>query len=82
MKSIWLCQLPLKKGLWDNDYRFYDDGTIEHEYDLSVKKMNLVSKIQPNEIDARDRLAIINRIIECPEEWRMFVLSLLNVNVL
>jgi hypothetical protein len=67
----------MKKGQWDNDYRFYDDGTIEHEYDTSVKKYNLVSKISPSDIDERDRVAILAKIDECPEEWRTFVRNLL-----
>ena len=77
MKSIWLCKLPMKKGQWDNDYRFYEDGTIEHEYDLSVTKYNLVSKISPSDIDERDRSAILERIDDCPKEWQAFVVNLL-----
>lgn len=77
MKSIWLCELPMKKGQWDNNYRFYEDGTIEHEYDLSVKKYNLVSKIQSSEIEERDRIAILAKINECPAEWQTFVSELL-----
>ena len=79
MKSIWLCELPMKNGQWDNHYRFYDDGTIEHEYDLSVKKYNLVSKIQPSEIEDRDKVAIMERINECPTVWQTFITRLLNV---
>lgn len=77
MKSIWLCKLPMKKGQWDNDYRFYDDGTIEHEYDLSVKKYNLISKILPSTIEEQDKKAILERINECPKDWQPFVLKLL-----
>jgi len=77
MKSIWLCELPMKKGQWDNNYRFYDDGTIVHEYDLSVKKYNLVSKIQPSEIEDQDKMAILERINECPTEWQTFITNLL-----
>lgn len=77
MKSIWLCELPMKKGQWGNNYRFYDDGTIVHEYDLSVKKYNLVSKIQPSEIEDRDKMAILERINECPTEWQTFITNLL-----
>ena len=67
----------MKKGQWDNDYRFYEDGTIEHEYDLSVTKYNLVSKISPSDIDERDRSAILERIDGCPKEWQAFVVNLL-----
>ncbi len=77
MKSIWLCELPMKKGQWDNHYRFYDDGTIEHEYDLSVRKYNLSTKIQPSEIEDRDRVAILAIIDDCPKEWQAFVINLL-----
>lgn len=34
-KELWLCSLPMKKGIMDDDYRFFDDGTIIHEFDKS-----------------------------------------------
>lgn len=76
-QCIWLCELPRKKGMWDNDYRFYDDGTIEHEHDLSIKNLNLISNIQPSEIDEMDRIEILYRIADCPKEWQTFVTNLL-----
>ena len=79
MRIIWTCQLPPKKGQWDNDYVFYDDGTIEHHYDLSVTKYNLVAKTTPSAICQRDKCAIIERLHECPEEWRMFIGQLLHI---
>ena len=27
-KELWLCSLPMKKGILDDDYRFFDDVLI------------------------------------------------------
>ena len=72
--------LPMKKEQWDNDYSFYDDGSVEHFYDLSVKKYNIKKKIAPAEIPEDDKIAIIERIKECPKEWQEFVLNVLKSN--
>lgn len=77
MKCIWICNLPMKKGQWDNDYHFYDDGSIMHFYDISVKKYNIKEKIEPTDIPELDKAAIIERINECPKEWQEFVLNVL-----
>ena len=80
-KCIWYCCLPMKRGQWDNNYKFYDDGTIEHEYDVSVNKYNLVSTILPSEINTQDKNAILKDISKCPIDWRAFVTNLLQPTI-
>lgn len=74
---IWECSLPMKKGQFDNDYIFYNDGTIEHYYDCSVKKFNIKEEIQYQDISERDRIAILDKIGECPVEWKNKIMDLL-----
>lgn len=39
-----------RNGL-DNDYNFYDDGTIENYYDKSTFKLNITEEIKLSDID-------------------------------
>ena len=48
-KEIW-AYLSMKKGMYDNDYYFYDDGTILHHYDRTMTKLNLESYVLPSSI--------------------------------
>lgn len=60
----------MKKGQWDNDYVFYSDGTIIHEYDVSMKKYNIKKDILPADISEGDRRAILSKVDnECPQEY-------------
>ncbi len=67
-QEIWRCSLLTKKGQWDNDYVFYNDRTIVHEYDLSVKKFNLKEDIMPADIPEKDMLTILTRWIASVHE--------------
>lgn len=78
MNCIWKCILPKKKGQWDNEYYFYDDGSIKHFYDKSVKQFNLEEVVLATQISKKDRDGILNNIDKCPYEWRNFILKLLN----
>lgn len=77
MEYIWRCILPMKKGQWDNEYYFYDNGSIKHFYDLSVKKYNIERMVSPTKIPEQDKQAILDKIDECPAQWQEFVLGLL-----
>ena len=79
MECIWKCILPMKKGIFDNDYYFYDDGSIMHCYDKSIKKYNIEEFILPVEITERDRQAILDKINECPDQWQDFIKNLLKI---
>lgn len=45
-EEIW-AYLYMKKGTYDNDYYFYEDGTILHHYDQTITKSDLESYVSP-----------------------------------
>ena len=58
--TIWVYR-SMKKGTYDNDYYFYEDGTILHHYDLSVRKNNLESYVSPENISNSEKEKIISQ---------------------
>lgn len=56
----------MKKGTLDNNYYFYDDGKILHEYDQSQNKLNMEQFILPSEISPREKKKILSQCkLEC-----------------
>ncbi len=67
-KIIW-AYLSLKKGMYDNDYYFYEDGTILHHYDRTMTKMDIEERILPSDIADSEKEKIISKCKEeCSEE--------------
>ena len=80
MKLIWAF-LSMKKGTYDNDYYFYEDGTILHHYDLSVQKFNLESYVTPENISESEKEKIISQCnSECTPEIVNQIKSILKLN--
>lgn len=78
-KLLWLCSLPMKKGILDNDYAFYEDGTIIHEYDKSMyrsKDMNIETEVSADSIQDDIKLKIMER---CPEELKEKISNILKL---
>ena len=63
-KCIWAF-LSMKKGTYDNDYFFYEDGTILHHYDRTITKMDIEVYVTPSDIVDSDKEKII---LKCKEE--------------
>lgn len=64
-KMIWAYQ-SMKKGMYDNDYYFYEDGSILHFYDRSVSKFNIEEQVQPSSIPDNTKKLILEQCqIEC-----------------
>lgn len=61
---IWT-YLSMKKGVYDNDYYFYNDGTILHHYDQTMSKLDLEEIIYPSDISDFQKEKIIKK---CKEE--------------
>ena len=57
-KQIW-AYLSMKKGTYDNDYYFYEDGTILHHYDRTMNDYNLESYVSPSGISDSDKEKIV-----------------------
>ena len=67
-KQIW-AYLSMKKGMYDNDYYFFDDGTILHHYDRSLTKLNLESYVLPSSLSDSEKERIISKCeSECSED--------------
>ncbi|WP_294455790.1 hypothetical protein [uncultured Bacteroides sp.] len=78
-KLLWRCILPMKKGVLDNDYAFYDDGTIVHEYDKSMYKledMNIETPVSADSIQDDIKQQIME---QCPEELKEQITKMLKI---
>ena len=67
-KLIW-AYLSMKKGTYDNDYYFYEDGTILHHYDRTIGKWDLEEYISASSISESEKEKIISKCeSECTPE--------------
>lgn len=58
----------MKKGMYDNDYYFYEDGTILHFYDCSMNKLNIEEYVQPCNLSDFEKEKILSKCkSECSE---------------
>jgi hypothetical protein len=71
-KEIVTVSVP--KGELDNDYTFFEDGKIRHNYDQNANKTGLEAWISSRNIPAGDREKILK---ECPAEHRAKVSAIL-----
>lgn len=70
-KFIW-AYLSMKKGTYDNDYYFYEDGKIIHHYDISVRKYNLEGVVTPEDISESEKEKIME---QCEKECNSGVVN-------
>ena len=79
-KLIW-AYLSMKKGTYDNDYYFYEDGSILHRYDLSMRKYNLESYVSPESISESEKERIIEKCEkECDPDIVNHIRNILSLN--
>lgn len=62
---FWSYSFPMRKGYLDNDYYFYEDGRILHQYDRTQNKLNIEEYVNAKDISERERKIIIEK---CPNE--------------
>lgn len=72
-KPIW-AYLSMKKGTYDNDYYFYEDGTILHHYDCTMTKLDIEEYISASSISEIDREKII---LQCESECSPEIVNLI-----
>jgi hypothetical protein len=66
-KQIWAYR-SMKKGDYDNDYFFYEDGSILHHYDRTKSKRDIESFVSPTDISEIDKVKIIEKCkAECDD---------------
>lgn len=59
-----ILSVSLGNGILDNDYVFYEDGTVIHEYDQSIYKPNQKSKLTLAQIDDKTFASIVLKLTE------------------
>ena len=65
---LWFYQSMKKQDL-DNDYFFYEDGTILHHYDRTINKRDIEEDILSKDIPEYEREKILAQCEgECPNE--------------
>lgn len=77
MKNVLYHYTSMRKGDLDDDYIFYEDGTIVHHYDKSRYPggYNLEEEITPTQISDSKKSEIL---AECPEDKQEAVAKILN----
>lgn len=59
----------MKKRIYDNDYYFYEDGTILHHYDRTMTKLDIEAYVILSTISDTEKANITERCKEeCDEE--------------
>lgn len=66
--------ISVPKGELDNDYTFFEDGKVRHNYDQSAYKLGLETWINAGSIDAGDKEKILKA---CPAEFKIRIAALL-----
>ena len=51
----------MKKQNLDNDYYFFDDGTILHHYDKTMTKQDFEEYVLPTEISTHEKELILTK---------------------
>lgn len=69
--QIWAYH-SMKKGTYDNDYYFYEDGTILHHYDRTMAKSDIEEYVLPSDIPDYEKEEIIAK---CKEECSKDILE-------
>lgn len=58
-KYFWSYFFPMRKGVLDDDYYFYEDGRILHSYDKTQAKLNIEEFITADSIDLSKRQTML-----------------------
>ena len=66
--------ISVPKGDLDNDYTFFEDGKIRHNYDQSAYKTGLEAWISARNIPDADKAKILK---ECPAQFKLKITALL-----
>lgn len=57
-QPIWIYSKKRRKGILDNDYYFFEDGTILHVYDKTQNKLNCEEEVDLSHFSDEDLEAI------------------------
>lgn len=73
---IWSYSFPMRKGVLDDDYYFYEDGRILHSYDKTQSKLNIEEYVNPEAIPLNKRELMLS---ECPSDISAIIKSTLKL---
>ena len=74
--AIWRFSFPMRKGILDNDYVFYNDGRIMHCYDKTISKLNIEEFVSAEEISIDERNIMLTN---APETLKDFIKDVLKL---
>jgi hypothetical protein len=66
--------ISVPKGDLDNDYTFFEDGKIRHNYDQSQYKLGLEQWLSASRIDASEKEKILKA---CPAQFKIKITAIL-----
>lgn len=73
---FWSYSFPMKKGMWDNDYYFYEDGKILHFFDRHHKSLNNEEFVKADSITLEDRKTML---AACPARFQEIIKKILDL---
>lgn len=75
-KHIWFYSFPMRKGILDDDYYFFEDGRILHCYDKTQSKLNIEEYVTADSIDLSKRQTMLNA---CHQELYQIIKQILQL---
>lgn len=73
---IWSYFFPMRKGTLDDDYYFYEDGSILHSYDKTQQKLNIEEFVSADSIAIDKRYKMLEA---CPADKYEIIKSFLKL---
>jgi len=73
---LWSYSFPMKKGILDDIYYFYEDGRILHFYDKTISKLNIEEFVTADFIPMEQRIKMLS---ECPEDKKERIATFLHL---
>ena len=73
---LWKYSFPMKKGIFDNEYYFYEDGNIIHFYDRNQNKFNIEEIVSPSSISEEEKLIMLE---SCPDDLKETIKHMLQL---
>lgn len=78
LNYIWSYSFPMRKGIFDDDYFFYEDGRILHSYDQTQNKLNIEEFVTAETIDIERRRQMLNACPIDKYELIKFILKIID----
>ncbi|CAM3030388.1 hypothetical protein CHFL109739_13660 [Chryseobacterium flavum] len=70
-----ICRISIATGWLDDEYIFYENGTIKRKYDNDSQHLNLSEWLKPAQISKQNKDKLIKK---CPEELKEYIMQILD----